>query len=604
MADWEFIDTDDAEFIDTEDVEFLGSETDFAIKQNAISRTPCALVIITLDVCSLVYGVGACTAAAAAGSECYNTFPTCQDKTNFDRTTKDYKFTSLKAPLPFKTGERPYVSDIRYNPTEIKDSETVRGRVSVEMVDEPDTDIGIDTYVATRASVQGNFWKKLLARNPNYKGRPIKIYDGFIGLSEWNFTTGGKRFNGIIDNITLNKGSVKIEAVDLLKILDDVDIPAKVSVYLSHDIDASVLQMTLRGADMPDLDATGYLRINDEIIYYGALATASGIISSCVRAQYDTTAATHSNGAKIQPVKIYTVDNPFDMMQTILTDAGIDTGDIDDTAFDTEKAFVDDPDIEAVISDPTSAKDLYFELIDLLNCKSWVSEDLKITIARILPNHPDWTLSTITDDINIIVNSASVDLHQKSLITRCAIFWDPDAAEPSGDQDGYRRLTIAIDADAEGVNEYNTIAEKKILSRWLRHGTAGSTEEEQAGWIASLAIRNVWQSRDPMPIITLNVEMKDGSILTGNYLTLSTDEIQDADGNDLDGVSFQVVSREKIGNNYKLKCLRLTPKRVCYFAPAAAPDFDAATAAEKRSYGYFTQADGMMADLTNGYMFF
>ena len=74
MADWEFIDTKDTEFVDTEDVEFLGGGATFAAKQSAISRTPCALVIITLDVCSLTYGVGACTAAAGAGSECYNTY--------------------------------------------------------------------------------------------------------------------------------------------------------------------------------------------------------------------------------------------------------------------------------------------------------------------------------------------------------------------------------------------------------------------------------------------------------------------------------------------------------------------------------------------------
>jgi hypothetical protein len=143
-----------------------------------LSRTPVTLVVITLDFCALTYGVLPCTATGGPGEECYNTFPTCQDKQNYDRTTKEYRFTSLDA--PYIKDARPYLDTIDWMQTEIKPgSLTIIGRSTLTMADEPDTDIGIDPYVENRSSVQGTFWKKLLARNKNYSGRRVEIYKGY-----------------------------------------------------------------------------------------------------------------------------------------------------------------------------------------------------------------------------------------------------------------------------------------------------------------------------------------------------------------------------------------------------------------------------------------
>jgi hypothetical protein len=596
----------------------------YAGKLAELSRTPCQLGIITLDFCSLTYGVGACTAAGAAGTECYNTFPTCQAKSAYVRSTKDYKFTSHEAPLPFKTGERPYIKSISYLPTEIKDSLTVKGRVTLEMVDEPDTDIGIDPYVATRASVQGTYWKKWLSRNPNYKGRPLKLYDGFDGLTEADFISDGKMFTGIIDNITLGKGIVKIEAVDILKALDDIEIPLKLNIKLASDISINQTSITLVSEDMASMDTpTGYILIDDEIIYYGAINTTTKIISSCTRAQLGTVAAVHSSGANVQMVKYYAEDNPFDTMEQILTDAGIPAGDVESTTFATEKAFVDDMNVMTVLTEPTKASILYYELVDLMNCKTWVSESLQITIARNLPNRPTRAYTALTDDEDILENSCEVDLNQKSLLTRCSIYWDKSILGKEDETASYGQLTVVLDADAEGVDEQNTVAEKKIMSRWINNLVTG-TEEALSGWVVALAARQVWQLREAQPILSLDVEIKNSGLLTGQYTHISTDELQEVDGSDLDARVFQIVKRERKDNKINLKCLRLTPKRICYFTPGTGspvwedgvaweagvawetgpPDYASATDAEKEMFGYFCGADGNMADLTPGYVFF
>ncbi len=569
-----------------------------------LSRVPCSLAIITLDWCSLTYGVAPCTATGASGSECYNTFPTCQARLAFTRTTKDYKLTSHEAPLPFSTGERPYIKKITYLPTEIKDTITVKGRVTMEMVDEPDTDIGIDPYVATRASVQGTFWKKMLARNPNFKSRPVKIYDGFIGMSEAEFLSDGKLFTGIIDNITLGKGTVKIESVDILKALDLVEIPKKLDIKLASDIDGTQTSITLVSDVITSMDSpTGYIRVDDEIIYYAAIDTVTKIISGCVRAQFGTIADIHSQNTKVQVVKYYAEDNPFDLMLQVLDDGGISTADIDMTAFTTEKAFVNDLNILAVISEPTKASVLYYELVDLMGCKTWVSESLKITIARNLPNHPTRTYTDLTDNIDILDDSGLVDLNQKSLITRCLVYWDIDPIAPEDENSSYNRMTMALDVDAEGVNEYDQIAEKKIMSRWLSADIIASEEAINDG-VNALVARQLWQFRDSQPIISLDLEIKNNALLTGQFVKISTDELQDMAGNDLSSVAFQVVRRERKENILSMKLLRLTTKKICYFAPADAPDYSVATELEKEKYGYFAGDDGKMSDLTDGYVFF
>ena len=589
----------------------------YSAKLAELTPTPCQLAIITLDYCSLAYGVGACTASGGAGSECYNTYPTCQDKVNFAKTTKDYKFTSHESPLPFGTGERPYIKSISYLPTEIKTSLTVKGRISLEMADEPDTDIGIDPYVANRSSVTGLFWKKLIARNPNFKGRALKLYDGFYGLAESDFTTDGKLFTGIIDNITLNPKSntVKIEAVDILKKLDDIYIPAKLSIKLASDISAAQTSVTLVNSDVSSLDSpTGYVRIDDEIIYYGAINTTTKIISSCGRGIFSTTADTHSASTKVQPVKYYTEDNPFDMMQTILADAGIAAGDIDSTAFDNEEAFISDINVMAVIAEPTKASVLYYELVDLLGCKTWVSESLKITIARNLPNHPSRTYTSLSDDENILEGSCSVNLNLETIgdndgatfITRCSIYWDmPDITASLDEGTSYNRITIALDTDAEGTNEYNIESEKVIKSRWINMAVT-ATEEEVDSWVTAIAMRQVWQHRDPQPTLSMEVALKDAELLTGEYAEITTDKLCNADGSDLSAENFQVVKRERKEGKIALTCLRLCSKKVCYFSSSgdAAPDYTSATAAEKEKYGYFTGTDSMMSDDTYGYMYF
>ncbi len=184
-----------------------------------ISRMPSTLVIISLDYCGRTFGQSPCL---ATGAPCYNTYPTCKYTSAYQNIGKDYKFCLREKPVPFP-GPRPYLKDETYLATEIKPDEavTMDYRVTLEFYDESDPDIGIDPYRVSPTlrdagggnseaiGVAGTFWRKLKARNSNYRGRLVKIKKGFITPSfiESDYVD---YFVGIIDNIEVTGAAVKV----------------------------------------------------------------------------------------------------------------------------------------------------------------------------------------------------------------------------------------------------------------------------------------------------------------------------------------------------------------------------------------------------------
>lgn len=562
---------------------------------NKLTRTPVTLVIISLDFCQRSFGVNPCL---ATGTPCYNTYATCKYKSAWLKGTWDLKISSYNSPLPFRTGERPYLESITWHPTEIKDNLTVKSRVKLVALDEPDTDVGIDPYVTQRSSVQGTFWKKLIARHRNYKSKTVRILEGCIGLAEQDFE---ERFIGKIDAIAQERGKFTIEVVDLLASLDEIEIPPKLDIKLVVDITDTANAMTL--TDVEDLDLpSGYVRIGNEVVYYTGVNAGSNELTGCQRGYLGTLAEEHSANEKVQKCRYYAPANPFDILQEmLLTDAQMDAARVMSTEFDRWRDWPGgEIDFSALISEPTKLSTLYFEIVDLLDCKSWVGEDLQVTIRRNIPNEPGREYKTVTDLENIVVNQGGVDLNEKSRVAKAVLYWDKDIISKVDDRSSYVRIDTGLDPDA--ISEYGgsteQAPEKVFLCRWLRAGYL--QEEVLEGYISDLLARRVWAYRDAMPIIAFDVELKDSTIKTGDYTKISTDEILEQDGMPLVNQPFIVIKRERRGDDFKLRSLRLPSRRVDIIAPDDAPDWEDATD-EDKEYGYICDDDGLMPDGTPGY---
>lgn len=567
----------------------------YDIAQASFSRTPCELITLTMDICANTFGVSPCTASSAV--KCYNTFATCRDKANFHRVTKQFKFTSADTATPFKAGERPYVKKVTTFATEIQsDNVTINAREKAKMHDEFDTDIGIDPYLADRAAAaQGTFWRKFLARNPNYKDRIYERYEGFLGLAENEFQ---RRFVGLLDNITISGQDVTIEAADMLTALADIDVPAEVDIKLASGVNDSYATLTVD--DVSALDESGYVRISDEIIQYAAI---SGLqLTGCTRGCFGTVAEAHDADDNVQPCRYYSPANIYDILLEMLTDdAEYDTSYINSDSFADAKDWPGgDPDVWAIISEPTALEDLFFELLELTDCKVWVAEDLRITIAKNYPNRGGRQYTQWNDAEHIIDGSVSVDLNEESRVTRVVMYWDKDAIGDLEEQASYARMDMAIDGDAESANEYNGVKKKEIWCRWL-HSDSG-TAEELAYWTDEFLGRYLMNRRDAAPLITLEVERKDSAVKTGEYVMLTTDDLCDVDGSDITNERFRVIRREqKEAGKYQYKLERMPRRRVALINEEGAADWDDATDAEKE-YGYFGDDYGDL-DGKPGYYF-
>ncbi len=566
----------------------------YAIELAAISRQPVTLAVVTLDYCSLTFGVLPCT---GTGTPCYNTFRTCKSRANYAKSTKDYKFTSADVPVPFRSGERPYLVSANYHPTEIKTSLTVMARVDLKLLDEPDSDIGIDPYVATRASIQGTYFKKLLARNPNYKGRQIKIYEGFAGLAEGDFT---QTWYGIIDNIKINGAEVTIEGIDILKKLSEIEVPVKRELKLLTDIDAVAVQLTLNSATA--IGTHGFIRIDEEIIGYGTVSTVSHILSDCTRGEFGTEATIHTENRKVQECRYYPSGNPWSdhLLNMLKTDAGISTDNINEAAFTSASTWPmsEAANYAAIISEPMKLDELFYELVDLVDSRVWVAEDLKINISRVVGNRPNRAFTTWSDEANIIFKSGGVDLNEDSRITRAAIYFDKITTGDEEGPGGYNRLAVAIDANAESSKEYNDVLEKKTYCRWLPSSANASTLIDHTA--KSLAARRIMNYRDALPLIEVSVERKDSDVKVGGYIHLNTDELLMVTGADSTG-RYQVVSRDFGADKTKYKLQKVPRHRVCFIGSTTiAQGYTSASSAEQE-YGFLSDSSGYMSNEEEGY---
>jgi len=262
---------------------------------------------LDIDRCNNVYGSAPCTAAGAAGSECYNTRATCQDPANYDPGVHTIKFTKRGSPIPAGELVRPLIDDVSMAPTEI-DIETGyarRSSTAIRLADDTGSDIDQDPYHATRAApAAGTFWARFLARNPYWQNRTARISRAFILDGVWQ-TPAVEQY--IIDSITGpdRAGTIRVTLKDPTKRVDRTLLPGPTDGRLQADLNAAefagvVVSAAASTVVLPD-DASPVDGFYDDCEAYITARTGEGqrrIISSYVGA---TRTATLTLGWTVLP---------------------------------------------------------------------------------------------------------------------------------------------------------------------------------------------------------------------------------------------------------------------------------------------------------------
>lgn len=448
------------------------------------------VVEIDLDYCTRTWGSGACLAAFGGGvvRKCYNTFPTCNYKQAYNKTSLTLKF--IEPSYSVKSGD--YIpalvsasggSEQEVNIAGFSDRASglgVRASVKVTILDFTSRDVGIDKYwderiIGTAQTDEGGydpldrgtFWTKIKARNPNYGGRPMRVIQA-------HYNTAGalvydKVRHYIITEIDgpSDAGRVVIEGKDILALADDVKAlaPHTSQGRLLADIDAVQTTATLSPAGIgAGYSTSGRVTIGSEIIYF----TRSGDVLTLQRGRLGTVAASHTANDTVQEAFHVSLVRADTVIRDLLVNYGnIPSSYINFSEWQAEfDKWGSTMFLSATICKPTGVATLISEINNLGVTVWWDELAQKI---RIKLNHPpEETPVTINDRNNII--SIKQEDNDTSRTTRVSL-WSVQI-DPTKDlsKENFLRNYITVYVDGENVNFYNESTTKTIYTRWLNHG--------------------------------------------------------------------------------------------------------------------------------------
>lgn len=557
----------------------------------AFSRTSSTLVDIELDSCLQEHGQSPCL---ASGAPCYKTLKTCQFKSAYVPGTRPIKLCLHDTPQP-QPGEiiRPYILSITELSQEILPAESllINQRMTITMLDEPDSDVGIDPYRVSPALRQspggtevvttaGTFWRKVRARNPHYKNRRVTVRQGWVadGFSKSDYKI---TFVGVIDNIQVgSNGQVTMIVKGLLQQVD-VEYPKKTDGAIGPLglAAAEVVSMSLTawsGVDRYALvassvyDAAGIVVVDGEVIGYASLGfdSSSGIATliGLTRGMYNNygyaAATSHDAGAEVQQ-GIFLMGNPIDLMRNLINLAGITNAEINVAAFDALRdTWFQGVVFATVLYEKGTIKSYLKELREQTLTILWQDENQLINIRSVNPNSPGISYRRITDAANVVYASRSIDDNEGSRVTRAVVWYDIYPQKSGSDNEHFRSAAVVVDADAESAVEYNEQRDNPpIRSRWIKALHGG---ELIARLLASRIVRRL---RNGAKSITFELDLKDDGLVLGEIFELLTASITNYNGNPM-VVKYIATKKQRRGNTLIVTAFDVSfAGRPMYIAP-------------------------------------
>ncbi len=466
-------------------------------------RIPTVFVELDMDFCALRSGIGACTATETGDDKCYNTYSTCNDTANFDKTTKTYVFSEQNADLPIGLSTIPLLKSVQFASQEITPNKGlgVRGSVTARFLDAPFPDTEIDPYWQERTydtTNSGTFWGKFKARNPYYENRVLRVRRGYLTtVFDWGNFVDSVYIIDKLDGISKND-DVTIVAKDILKLADDKKalFPVPSNGRLSADISDSATSFTVTpsgiGAAYP---ASGKVAISGEVMTF----TRSSDTFTVTRAQSNTTAEAHSLDDTVQLVGVFSNEKIHDVIYELLTTyTGIDAAYIDYAAWNTESNTYLAGVWSAEITEPTGINTLLGELTEQGTCRIWWDELAQLIRFRAIKPLPTSGLPVLSDESHFLTKSidAKTDTNQR-ISTVLIYFAQKKPTEKLDDLKNYALRVATPDVEAISSLEYGSNLIKKVFSRWFK-----TTSQGRANALADALLKTY---RDPPKILEFNL---------------------------------------------------------------------------------------------------
>lgn len=604
----------------------------YSDKAKELGRQPFSITEIDLDFCANTFGTAPCT---AIGEKCYNTIGTCKDIPNYAKTIKTYTFTDKDVYAPVGLRAFPAVKKVTYSPTKLEFGKGLgyRSKISVTVQDFQHHDRNVDPYQSSRTfdTSRGTFFRKLIARNKYYNGRPIRVLNGFnaerndrmnvlvpsstlypaLDLLPGSFifddtsvsfftTTDFETRNYIIENIEVRKDEVTITGKDILKKLDKdrTQVPIKTSGVLKAGITAAATSLTLTDASYAEYSASGYIRINDEIIAYSSKVSPD-TLSGLTRAQYGTIAAAHSLDDGVQECKVYNNVNVVDIIYDILVNYGdIPASYIPTAKWDIEKTtYLSYATYTTIISDPEGANTLLEELTEQSMLMLWWDDKAQeVSLKALTPPTQRAKVATLTDKLNFVKDSIKYKLQDGDRYSQLWVRYSPNNWAEMKDDNDFGKVYVGANLDSEGTDRYGDKRIKKIKSRWFNNNNQAAT----------LYTRFSQLYTDSPIEFNFKLDVKDSYLKIGDFVDIISSYMLDVNGSEIAVRSFITEIRDvNIGHEIEVTALStgfILGLRYGYITANTMVDYTSASDAEKELNGFIApDAAGFPSDEGDAY---
>lgn len=504
------------------------------------------VIEMDLDKCNLVYGQLPCTAAVGVTGDqkCFNTASTCQDRANYDRGTKTYRYCTKRSPMPAGLDAipslmgAPSIDGAKINPA---GGLGVRGGISMSFKDHPSNDVGIDPYVNERAYTPyetGTYWGKLRARNPFYNNRAIRAFSGYLIDGVYDPTNFQQR-SYVIENITANRGVGSVTGKDVLKLADNdrSQYPPKSNGELSVDIDniATSISLLPVGVGNDEYDASGWVRIADEVMSF----TRVNDLLTVVRGQYTTSANDHSASDTVQQCKYFN-DSAANIDYELLTvGANIDPSFIDLPAWQIESDDNFPYLLETLLTEPIGVQKLLKELGDNAPHFLYFDERLQKIIFTAV-QEPPINVNTVNNQEHILKDSLKVsDMPKARLSDVLVYFGQRDPTKKMDEINNYAQTYIRSDLSSSSDDEYGSKKIATIFSRWINNFNKAAAIE--------LATRKGRRFGITPRQVTFKMTSKDSDLWLGNNIGIDHPALQTITGETGNNL-FQITSVKEAGD--------------------------------------------------------
>jgi hypothetical protein len=584
------------------------------------------ITIVEIDqpFCTRVYGDSPCTAVlgVTGAHKCYNTWATCQDKSNYSADVLTLRFFSEIENPPKPLQMLPLLRGVSDRPTELNvvggDAGISplgrRARVTISMADMPYHDRLVDKYWRERLSgaaqasgigytptERGTFWSKWLARNPNYATLAVRVRRGTVQDAAFSLAS-LKTESYILDSIDGpgSGGGVTITAKDILALADNdralAPKPAqgRIQDAISDSASAPIVATLLpAGVGAANYSASGRVRIGKEIFSF----TRSGdALTLTARALSGTSAQSHKANDSAQEC-YFVDDSPFHaVISNLLLDyAGIDPAFIDFTEWNDEATtWLSTYNLNAVISEPTGVTKLIGEILQAsISYLWWDAEAQKIRLRALRPQQ---TVKSVDDYSNILQSSLAQATKADERITQLVIFYDViNAAERATESSNFARARVFFPPASRAPNDVEERI-KTIYTRWL-----DSSNDAEVLNTGTKIIQRYYKA--PVKTVFM-LDRADQDLKLADVIDLQHYAITDENGEPYN-FPAQIIGLEHTDGGARIKITAIPydfAGRFAYIMNNGTLDYLASSQDERQLGAWFSDNGGLMANSDPPYL--